>query len=193
MGGDGGGRGATGAGDGALTLRAAAADGGAEGGASRGRSICRALEVGRWVGVVAGFAFAFGHAGAPAERLHILAPWLVVALAGLTGVESVFVGKAAARLTGYVPSGYRRQSGMNNLALAATALLAFVLDWGPAADVAVTSVLLVLLSPSAGKQLWSTWREGNVRPRSFTRPTATVALVAATLPLVASAAAALGR
>ena len=155
--------------------------------------ICRLLEAARWIGVAAGFALAFGHGTEPRERLHLLAPWLVGSLAGLTGIESVFLGEAAARLTGYAPSAYQRQSGMNNLALAAAALLACGLDWGVAADVAVTSALLIFLSLSAANHLWSAWREGNLRPRSLTRPAATAGLIAATLPLLVAAAGTLGR
>jgi uncharacterized protein DUF6790 len=159
--------------------------------------ICRMIEAARWIGVAAGFALAYGHGAGPAERLHLLAPWLVGSLAGLTGIESVFLGEAAARLTGYAPSAYQRQSGMNNLALAATALLAHALDWGAAADVAVVSALLVFLSLSAANHLWSAWRERNLRLRSVARPAATAGLAAATLPLLVpllvAAAGALGR
>jgi hypothetical protein len=109
------------------------------------RAICQALEAGRWIGVVVGFGPALRQAAGPADQLHVLAPWLVGSLAGLTGIESVFLGRPAARLTGYAPSAYQRQSGMSNLALAATALLAFALGWGTAADLAVVSALLIFL------------------------------------------------
>jgi hypothetical protein len=157
------------------------------------QAVPRALEAGRWLGVVAGFALAWSLGSTPAERLHVLAPWLVGSLAGLTGIESVFFGRVAARVTGYAPSAYQQQSGMNDLALAVTALLAYALDWGAAADVTVTSILLIFLSLSACNHVWSAWREGNVSPRSFTRPAATVALLAATLPTVIAVAASLGR
>ena len=156
--------------------------------------ICRLLEAARWTSVAIGFVLAFSYGTEPAEKLHLLAPWLVGSLAGLTGIESVFLGHAAARLTGYAPGGaYQRQSGMNNLALAATALLAYGLGWGAAADVALVSVLLVFLSLSSGNHLWSAWREGNLERRSFTRPAATAGLVAVTLPLLVATAGALGR
>jgi hypothetical protein len=82
---------------------------------------------------------------------------------------------------------------MNNLALAATALLGFALGWGTAADLAVVSVLLIFPVLSACNRLWSAWREGNASLRSFTRPAATAALAAATLPIVIPVAATLGR
>ncbi len=51
--------------------------------------ICRLLEAARWISVVIGFVLAFGYGTEPAEALHLLAPWLVGSLAGLTGIESV--------------------------------------------------------------------------------------------------------
>ena len=83
------------------------------------QAICQALEAGRWIGVIAGFGLALRYRPDSADQLHVLAPWLVGSVSGLTGIESVFLGKAAAQLTGYAPSAYQRQSGMNNLALAA--------------------------------------------------------------------------
>jgi hypothetical protein len=157
------------------------------------QAICRALEAGRWIGVIAGFGLALRYSPDPADQLHVLAPWLVGSVSGLTGIESVFLGRAAAQLTGYAPSAYQRQSGMSTLALAATALLAFALGWGSAADLAVVAVLLIFLVLSACNHLWSAWRQGNASLRSFTRPATTAALVAATLPIAIPAATTLGR
>ena len=59
----------------------------------------------------------------PQHQLHILMPFVVIGLSGLTGIESLFFGKAAVELTGYTQSAYQRQSGLNNLAVAITAIL----------------------------------------------------------------------
>jgi len=52
-----------------------------------------------------------------------MAPWIVISLAGLTGIESLFLGKTASEITVYVPSAYQRQSGMNNLSIAIAAFI----------------------------------------------------------------------
>ena len=64
------------------------------------QAICRALDVGRWIGLIAGFGLALRYSPDPADQLHVLAPWLVGSVSGLTGIESVFLGRAAAQLTG---------------------------------------------------------------------------------------------
>jgi len=149
--------------------------------------ICQALEILRWGCVVAGFQLAYALGQGPAERLHILTPWVVGSLAGLSAVESLLLGGAAARLSGYAPGAYQRQSGLNNLALAATALLVWGLGWGTRAEAAVLVALLVFLSLSACNHAWSAWKENNRRPRNLLRPVLTLALVAFTLPVLVAA------
>ncbi len=154
--------------------------------------ICHALEALRWIGVVAGFQLAYLLGSGPRERLHILMPWIVVSLAGLSAVESLLLGRAAARISGYAPSAYQRQSGMNNLALAVTALIVCFLDWGTLAEAAVLSALLIFLFLSACNHLGSAWLEHNRNFRNWLRPAITGALIAFTLPLLIGAVRAAG-
>jgi hypothetical protein len=149
--------------------------------------ICRALEIMRWIGVVTGFQVAFFLGRTPPERLHILTPWVVGSLAGLTAVESLFFGRAASRITGYAPGGYQRQSGMNSLALAVMAVLVWFLGWGTFAEAAVMSILMIFLFLSACNHAWSAWKEQNRNARNLLRPVLTAALIAFALPLVVSA------
>jgi len=149
--------------------------------------VCQALEVLRWAAVVAGFQLAYLLGEGPQGRLHILMPWVVGSLAGLSAVESLLFGGAAARLSGYAPGAYQRQSGMNNLALAVTALMVWALGWGALAEASILSVLLIFLSLSAANHAWSAWREHNRSPRNLLRPVLTLALVAFALPLLVAA------
>lgn len=149
--------------------------------------MCQALEVLRWAGVVAGFQLAYLLGEGPPERLHILMPWVVVSLAGLSAVESLLLGGAAARLSGYAPGAYQRQSGMNSLALAVTALMVRALGWGTRAEASVLSVLLIFLALSAANHAWSAWREHNRSPRNLLRPVLTLALLVFALPVLVAA------
>ena len=112
----------------------------------------------RFAGRDRGFALALQYGGTPQAQLHILTPWIVISIAGLTGIESVFFGRAASELSGYAPSAYQRQSGFNNLAVAIVALLVFILGWGTLAEAAVLSVLLIFLFLSACNHAWSASR-----------------------------------
>jgi len=150
-------------------------------------TLCHVLEALRWIGVVAGFQLAYLAGHTPGERLHILTPWVVISVAGLTAVESLFLGRAAARISGYAPSAYQRQSGMNNLALALTALPVWLLGWGARAEAALLTVLLLFLSLSACNHLASAWRDRNRSLRNWLRPVLTAVLVAFTLPVLVGA------
>ncbi len=146
--------------------------------------ICQLLEIIRWVGVILGFQFALLLAKTPKEQIHILAPWIVVSLAGLTGIESLFLGEAASKSTGYAPSAYQRQSGLNNLALAITALIVFFFKWGLYAEVSVMSVLLIFLFLSSCNHAWSALKEDNYNIKNLLRPIMTLLLIAFTLPFI---------
>ena len=82
----------------------------------------RALEILRFVGIGAGVYLAFANRGGPVEQFRTMEIWVVLSLAGLTGIESMFFAAGAAVLSGYSASGFQRQSGFNNLAVAMTAM-----------------------------------------------------------------------
>ena len=152
------------------------------------RTVCHVLEIARWVAVVIGFQLAFFHSGAPQEQLSLLMPWVVISLAGLSGVESVFLGRAASELSGYARSPYQRQSGMNNLALALVAAAVTWFQWGTWAEITVMSVLLVFLVFSAANHAYSALTEGNRNPRNLLRPVLTLTLVVLAVPFMIRAA-----
>ncbi|MCF8130417.1 MAG: hypothetical protein K9N10_18050 [Deltaproteobacteria bacterium] len=148
------------------------------------KRICQALEITRWIGVVIGFQLAFLSGTNPQQQLHIMTPWIVISLAGLTGIESLFFGKAASEITGYAPSAYQRQSGFNNLSIALTAIMVFLFHWGTYAEITIMVVLLVFLFLSACNHAWSAWTEHNLNIRNLLRPAMTIALVAFVLPCI---------
>ena len=95
-----------------------------------GSRVGTAFKVARSAGVIAGLIAAALTSKSPAVALQILMLWLVLSVAGLTAVEGLFFASEAASRSGYVPSGYQRQSACNNLALALTAILSVVFGWG---------------------------------------------------------------
>ena len=151
---------------------------------STGDRICACLEYLRWVLVAVGLWLAYDAASTdPASGVRLMVPFLVGGICGLTGLESILFGAAAARRTGYVRSEYQIQSGMNNLALAAIAMVAFLANWGNAAYVALLSVMLLFLMLSAVNHFIG-WRGSNASLRGLRRPALTIVLVLAVLPLL---------
>lgn len=112
--------------------------------------INRFLEILRWVGVFLGIFFAFLWGTSPFQQFSIFAIFTIVFVAGLTGIEGLFFGKSAVEVSGYDQgSAYQRQSAFNSLALAITAVLAFLLGWGFYAYAGLLMVLLIFLTFSA--------------------------------------------
>ncbi|MFA5162290.1 MAG: DUF6790 family protein [Elusimicrobiales bacterium] len=149
---------------------------------------CSILEAARWGCVGTGFYLAFMPGMTPQMQLHVLMPWLVLPLAGLTGIESVFLGSAAAKSSGYGANpAYQRQSGFNNIAVAATAFAVWLFNWGTRAEAAVLTVLLIFLALSACNHFWTAIRENNRSVKNLLRPLLTLLLLAFSVPFLARA------
>lgn len=146
------------------------------------------LEYARWTGAGVGIFWANYAGGSAAEQFGIITIWTVLAVAGLSGVESLFFGQAASRISGYGTGGaYQRQSGLGNLALALACILAYALGWGTMAQAALMSVLLTFLVLSSANHAYSAFREGNRNRRNLLRPVLTLLLVVVILPYMIAA------
>lgn len=146
------------------------------------------LEIARWVGAGIGLFLAYYRQGDPTDQLDVLCIWMVVSIAGLTGIESVFFGKHAREQSGYGGgAGYQRQSGFNNLALALTTILAYLWGWPLEAKAALLTVLLVFLTLSGANHAYSAMKEGNLKPKNVARPVMTAILLAMTIPFLVTA------
>jgi hypothetical protein len=148
-------------------------------------SVNHLLEILRYAGIFAGFWSAFQYGNNPVAQLNILAPWAILSLAGLTGLESIFFGKSGAETIGYKSgSEYQVQSGMNNLALAVSALLSTLFGWGVYANVALLVVLMIFFFLSGINHFWMFLKGGNRGLKNLSRPFASTLLVACILPMV---------
>ena len=148
------------------------------------------LEILRWAGVGVGVFLAFSYTE-PRQQFSVLCIFVVLSLAGLTGIESLFFGEKASKQSGYGPGGaYQRQSGLNNLALAAATILIYIFGWGVQAKAAVMFVLLIFLIFSAVNHAYSALKEGNKSLKNFLRPFMTALLLGMVLPFLVRALAA---
>lgn len=149
------------------------------------KQICNVLEIVRWTCIVAGFNLAYFLGQNPISQLHIIMPWLVIPLAGLTGIESVWFGKAASELSGYgYNPAYQRQSGLNNIAVAITAIIVSLFEWGTHAEAAVLMILLIFLTLSACNHAYSAIKDKNYALKNLLRPLMTALLLAFTIPFI---------
>lgn len=136
------------------------------------------LEMARLASVPVGIFFAFYWGSNPVQQFSILTAFAVIFIAGLTGIESIFFGKTASEQSGYVGGrGYQRQSGANNLALAITAILVYILGWGFYAQLTLMSVLIIFLALSGTNHAYSAFKEGNRSAKNMSRPLMTFVLL----------------
>lgn len=149
------------------------------------KQICNILEIVRWLCIIVGFNLAYFLGQDPAGQLHIIMPWLVIPLAGLTGIESVWLGKAASELSGYgYNPAYQRQSGLNNIAVAITAIIVLLFGWGTYAEATVLMIVLIFLTLSACNHAYSAIKDKNYALKNLLRPLMTALLLAFTVPFI---------
>jgi len=135
------------------------------------------FEVLRYSLIGLGIFLAIYSGGSAAAQFHTLFLFIVIPLAGFTGIESLFFSGKAAIASGYGSgSAYQRQSGMNNLAVAITAVVVFIFNWGVLAEVSIMLVMLIFLTMSGVNHLYSAIKENNKIARSYMRPVMTILL-----------------
>lgn len=147
------------------------------------------FEWSRIIGITAGIFFAYQLGkGNPAITLYYLSFFVIVVMAGLTGIEGMFFGKASAESMGReVDPRYQKQSGGANLAFAITALLIFIFKWGLYADATILIATLIFFVISATVHTWEIFAMKNRSVKNAIRPLLTLALLAACAwPLIAS-------
>ncbi|WP_051305791.1 DUF6790 family protein [Desulfogranum mediterraneum] len=152
--------------------------------ALRQQTICSMLEGARWLSAVIGIQLSYYFGNSAAEQLHLLSGWLVIPIAGLSGIESLLLAETAGRLSGYGTSPYQRQSGLNNLALALTGIAVYLFNWGSTAELTILTTLLLFLFLSGCNHAWSFLREGNLAGKNMARPLLTLVLIASCLPIL---------
>jgi hypothetical protein len=139
----------------------------------------------RPVGVVLVFLLADFYGTDPISRLHILGPFITIIMCGTVGLEALFLGEAASAKIGYAPSReYQIQSGLSNLAMAVTAIIVYVLNWGRFADATITTVMLVFFSFSATNHAATIIKNKNMKTANLMRPILTILLLLFLLPAI---------
>jgi len=123
--------------------------------------LCIAFEWLRWIGVIALIQWAYFSFSQLESIFPAIVFLLTVLLAGLTGVEAVFLSHEANKITGYTPSAYQRQSGLFLLGLTFTAFIVFVFGWDLTASLAVLLNLILFLAFSSINHLFSAFYENN--------------------------------
>ena len=149
-----------------------------------GVRLCNWLEISRYLLISLG-VFVAEFKSDPQQQLIIISAFFVISIAGLTGVEGLWLGKYASSISGYTDSGrYQKQSAINNLSLAITSILATLLSWGVMAHLALLSALCTFLFLSGINHALDDICSVNRSFRNMFRPIASLLLITLSLKYI---------
>ncbi|MCF8235445.1 MAG: hypothetical protein K9G67_11120 [Bacteroidales bacterium] len=148
--------------------------------------IIKILESLRIVGVISGYFIAYFTTDSPAEILHILTIWMIVSVAGLSGIEGLFFPDQAAKEKGFeTGSNYQRQTAFFFLSMAIMSVIVFILKWGAAAEITLSLTFLIFMLFSGINHGWQSVAHRNFKWNNVIRPFQTLFLIAIFLyPLI---------
>ena len=152
--------------------------------------ISKVLEILRWVGCGFGFMFAYNYyyAGDVVEAIHVLTPWLVGSVAGLTGIGAIFFYKQGAKALGWKKqTAYHKEVGYFCLSCAFVALGVFFASWGLQAELTILFTFSLFIVMSAINHTYEKIMKKNYSWQNFIRPFATILWVVMLGHLVVSA------
>lgn len=125
------------------------------------------------VGIAFYFGYSIGYDGTynPIAQLHFMIPIVIVAIAGISGVEGLFFGKEAALAKGYeVGSNYQKQSAFALLSYALGAIFVYFANWGIKAELTILFVFFFFFIFSAINHAIDAIRHKNYKWQNINRP-----------------------
>jgi hypothetical protein len=145
--------------------------------------ILQILDILRIVIVIVAFFFGymigFSDEYNPVLQLHFMVPVVIVAIAGISGLEGLFFSKKSAEIKGYeTGSNYQRQSAIALLSYAFAAVLVYLCDWGIKAELTIFFTFIFFFFFSAMNHAMDAIRRKNYKWQNINRPFITLLLIA---------------
>lgn len=148
--------------------------------------IIKILDILRMVTVCVAFFFGYriGYANGydPAAQLHFMIPVIIVAIAGISGIEGLFFGRESAAAKGFeTGSNYQRQSAIALLSYAVISLFVCFAGWGIKAELTILFAFIFFFFFSGINHAVDAVRRNNYRWQNINRPFITLLLIAGLL------------
>ncbi len=143
----------------------------------------KSLDIIRIAGVAIAFYFGyqigFAETYDPFAQLHFMIPIIILAMAGISGIEGLVFGEESARLKGFeTGSNYQRQSAIALLSYAFVALLVYFCNWGIKAELSILFAFMFFFIFSAVNHGIDAIKNNNYKWQNINRPFLTLLLIA---------------
>lgn len=127
-----------------------------------------------------GYSIGFAESGYDAvAQLHFMIPVVIVAIAGISGLEGLLFGDKAAAIKGYEQgSNYQRQSAIALLSYAVVAVLVWALEWGLVAELTIFFAFIFFFFFSGVNHGIDAIRRHNYAWQNINRPVIVLLLIA---------------
>jgi hypothetical protein len=140
------------------------------------------LDIVRIVSVAVAFFFGyqigFSHGYDPIAQLHFMIPVIIIAIAGISGLEGILFAKKSAELKGFeVGSNYQRQSAIALLSYAAIAIIVYICNWGIKAELTILFAFIFFFFFSGINHGLDAIRRKNYKWQNINRPFITLLLI----------------
>lgn len=126
-----------------------------------------------------GYTIGFAEGYDPIPQLHFMVPVIIVAIAGLSGLEGIFFAKQSAEIKGYESgSNYQRQSAIALLSYAVIALIVYFSNWGIKAELTILFAFIFFFFFSGANHAWNAIKHKNYKWQNINRPIIVLLLIA---------------
>lgn len=140
--------------------------------------IIKIIEIVRIAGTGLGVFLAYYFGETPQEILSIMCPWVVISIAGTSGLEGLFFGRQAAIEKGYEQgSNYQTQSAIALLSYAVIALVVYLMQWGTDAELTIVLTFMFFTIFSGVNHARSIIQDKNYKWANLNRPFLAVLLI----------------
>jgi hypothetical protein len=126
-----------------------------------------------------GYRIGFAHGYDPVAQLHFMIPLVILAIAGISGIEGILFGRMTAEAKGFeTGSNYQRQSAIGLLSYAVIAVVIYFINWGIKAELTIFFAFIFFLFFSGVNHAADAIRRKNYAWQNVNRPFITLILIA---------------
>jgi len=126
-----------------------------------------------------GYQIGFANGYDPIAQLHFMIPVIIIAIAGLSGLEGIFFSRESAQLKGFeTGSNYQKQSAIALLSYAVVAIFVYISNWGIKAELTILFAFIFFFFFSGLNHGLDAIRRKNYKWQNINRPFISLLLVA---------------